>query len=120
MTRVPYRKITHLSNYIWLALVIKSKVVQDQIKSCAGYMWWDTYGAGCPTLQWLASHILPQTTSAAAAESAWSEFDFVLNRRRNRMDKERASLLVYAHCNTCLLRRFKKVACALVSRLLQT
>ena len=84
-------------------------VVQDQIKSCAGYMWWDTYGAGCPTLRWLASRILPQTTSAAAAESAWSEFDFIFNRRRNRMGKERASLLVYAHCNTRLLRRFKQV-----------
>ena len=72
-------------------------------------MWWDSFGAGCPTLQWLATRILPQTTSAAAAESAWSEFDFVFNRRRNSMGKKRASLLVYAHCNTRLLRRFKKV-----------
>ena len=45
--------------------------------------------------------------SAAATKSAWSEFDFVFNWRRNRMGKERASLLVYAHCNTRLLRRFK-------------
>ena len=37
------------------------------------------------------------------------EFDFIFNRRRNRMGKERASLLVYAHCNTRLLRRFKQV-----------
>ena len=83
--------------------------VQRQIGKCAGYMWWDSFGAGCPTLQWLATRILPQTTSAAAAESAWSEFDFVFNRRRNSMGKKRASLLVYAHCNTRLLRRFKKV-----------
>ena len=69
--------------------------VQKQTGKCAGYMWWDTFGAGCPTLQWLAVRILPQTTSAAAAKVAWSEFDFVFDRRRNRMGKERARLSAY-------------------------
>ena len=35
--------------------------VQRQIGKCAGYMWWELepFGAGCPTLQWLATRILP-------------------------------------------------------------
>ena len=61
---------------------------------------------GCPILQCsLYAYYLRQHPQPA--ESAWSEFDFVFNRRGNRMGKERASLLVYAHCNTRLLRRFK-------------
>lgn len=88
---------------------IKSKVVLDTI------MWWDTYdtyGASCPTVQWLASRILPETTLAAVAESAWPQLDFIFNRNRcrNRMGKKRSSPLVCAHCNTRLLRQFKKVA----------
>lgn len=55
----------------------------------------------------LYAYYLRQWTSVTSTDSAWSEFEFVFNRRRNRMGKERASLLLYAHCNTRLLRRFK-------------
>ena len=106
-------KITiEMARFIELQGTFSKPVVQRQIKTCAGYMWWQQYGSGCPTLQWLATRILAQTTSAAAAESAWSEFDFVFNRRRNRLGKERASRLVYIHCNKRLLRRFQKVGYA--------
>ena len=98
-----------MAKFTELQGTFSEEVVQSQIKTSAGYMWWQMFGAGCPTLQWLAVRILAQTTSAAAAESAWSEFDFVFNRRRSRLGKETASRLVYVHCNSRLLRRFQKV-----------
>jgi hypothetical protein len=85
-----------MAKFTELQGTFSEEVVQSQIKTSAGYMWWQMFGAGCPTLQWLAVRILAQTTSAAAAESAWSEFDFVFNsdRRRSRLGKETASRLV--------------------------
>ena len=51
--------------------------------------------------------VLAQTTSAAAAESAWSEFDFVFSRRRNALGKDRVNKLVFVHCNARLIRKFQ-------------
>eukprot|EP00658_Telonema_sp_P-2_P074224 TRINITY_DN6341_c0_g2_i1.p1 TRINITY_DN6341_c0_g2~~TRINITY_DN6341_c0_g2_i1.p1 ORF type:complete len:300 (-),score=76.44 TRINITY_DN6341_c0_g2_i1:24-881(-) len=87
--------------------VFAKAVVWRQARQLPGHIWWKKFGAQCPTVRWLAMRILAQTTSAAAAESAWSEFDFVFNRRRNALGKERASNLVFVHCNARLLRRFQ-------------
>ena len=51
--------------------------------------------------------VLAQTTSAAATESAWSEFDFVFNKRRNALGKDRVNKLVFVHCNARLIRKFQ-------------
>ena len=85
----------------------KRDIVWKQAPSIPGHVWWKLYGSSCPTLQWLAMRILAQPTSAAAAKSAWSEFDFVFNRRRTRLDKERASKLVFYYCNARLMRKFQ-------------
>ena len=87
--------------------IFAKPVLWSQVRKLAGHIWWQKFGSQCPTLRWLAMRILPQTTSAAAAESAWSEFDYVFNRRRNRLSKHRASQLVYVHCNARLLRKFR-------------
>lgn len=87
--------------------VFAKPVVWRQAKHCPGHIWWQKFGTQCPTLRWVAMRVLAQTTSAAAAESAWSEFDFVFNRRRNALGKERASNLVYVHCNARLLRKYQ-------------
>lgn len=87
--------------------IFAKNIVWKQATKLAGHVWWQRYGASCPTLRWLAMRILPQTTSAAAAESAWSEYDYVFNRRRNCLGKERASKLVFVHCNARLIRKYE-------------
>ena len=87
--------------------VFSKDVVWRQAKTLPAHIWWQKFGSQCPTLRWIAMRVLAQTTSAAAAESAWSEFDFVFNRRRNALGKERASKLVFVHCNLRLLRKFQ-------------
>lgn len=87
--------------------VFSKDVVWRQAKTLPAHIWWQKFGSQCPTLRWIAMRVLAQTTSAAAAESAWSEFDFVFNRRRNALGKERASKLVFVHCNSRLLRKFQ-------------
>ncbi len=49
--------------------------------------------------------ILSQPASASFAEQSWSEYDFVHNKRRNRLKTEVASKLVYVHSNLRLLRK---------------
>ena len=77
-------------------------------------MWWQQWGKSTPALQFVAMRALAQTVSASCSEQAcnWSECDFVHSRRRNRLGKEYASLLVRGHnharlaksaLNKCLL-----------------
>ena len=53
---------------------------------------------------------LSQTVSASCSEQAWSEYDFIHSRRRNRLKKNYASLLVRGHNRARLIRRLRKVS----------
>ena len=61
-------------------------------------------------LQFVAMRALAQTVSASCSEQAWSEYDFVQSRRRNRLGKKYASLLVRAHNHARLVRRLRKIS----------
>src|SRR6056300_616892 len=63
-----------------------------------------------PQLQSLAMKVLSQPSSASSAEQSWSEYDFVHNKRRNRLKAEVASKLVFVHANLRLLSRQKSYA----------
>ena len=53
---------------------------------------------------------LAQTVSASCSEQAWSEYDFVHSRRRNRLGKRYASLLVRGRNHARLVRRLRKIS----------
>ena len=68
-------------------------------------MWWKSYGSATPQLQKLAMRILSQPASAAASEQSWSEYDFVHDKKRNRLKTDVAQKLVYVHSNLRYLCR---------------
>ena len=61
------------------------------------YLWGKLYGASVPQLQRVATRVLSQPAS-------WSEYDFVHNKKGNRLRTKVASKLVCVHANMMLLR----------------
>ena len=50
--------------------------------------------------------VLAQPASSSSAEQSWSRYDYVHNKRRNRLKSERASQLVYVYENLKLVYKF--------------
>jgi len=48
--------------------------------------------------------VLSQPSSASSSEQNWSEYDFIHNKKRNRLHVSVARNLVYVHANMRLLR----------------
>jgi hypothetical protein len=63
------------------------------------HQWWEMYGAGHPQLQQMAVRVLSQVISACSCERAWSAYDFIHNKRRNKLAPKRARDLVFAFTN---------------------
>ena len=72
------------------------------------YLWWDANGASCPELQCVARLVLAQPASASICERINSEFAFVKDQRRNRLQHEKANKLVAIFHNLRLLARMNK------------
>ena len=79
--------------------------VMDAAKDMPAYMWWDQNGASVPELQCFARMVLAQPASASICERINSEFEFVKDRRRNRLSHEKANKLVSLFHNLRLLKR---------------
>ena len=72
------------------------------------YLWWDQYGSSVPELQAVACMVLAQPASASICERINSEFEFVKDRRRNRLSHTKANKLVAMFHNLRpLLKRIK-------------
>jgi len=71
------------------------------------YGWWQYYGASTPQLQHLAIKLLSQPSSASSSEQSWSEYDYIHNRQRNRLNISVARNLVYVHANSRLLNSLR-------------
>ncbi|KAL5544317.1 hypothetical protein UlMin_008101 [Ulmus minor] len=71
-------------------------------------LWWESFGGGCKELQNLAIRILSLTCSATGCERNWSTFDQVHSKRRNRLEQQRLSALVFVKYNLQLEARHKK------------
>lgn len=69
------------------------------------HQWWSIYGADHPQLQKLAITLLSQVSSACSCERNWSSYDFIHNRRRNRLTPARARDLVFVFTNGRLVRK---------------
>lgn len=67
--------------------------------SMPAHQWWDMYGGAHPELQRVAVRLLSQVSSACSCERSWSAYDFIHNRRRNRLTAARARDLVYVFTN---------------------
>ena len=74
------------------------------------YLWWDANGSSCPELQYVARLVLAQPASASICERINSEFAFVKDPRRNKLEHGKANKLVAIFHNCRLLKRMKKPA----------
>jgi hypothetical protein len=75
--------------------------------SMPAWQWWQMYGEGHPELQKVAIRVLSQVTSACSCERAWSTYDFIHNKRRNRLRQDRARDLVYVFTNGRLANKLR-------------
>ncbi|XP_030939808.1 uncharacterized protein LOC115964687 [Quercus lobata] len=67
--------------------------------------WWEQFGNDTPELQKFAIQVLSQCCSATGCERAWSTFEFVHSKRRNRLEHKRLNDLVYVRYNLLLQER---------------
>lgn len=82
--------------------------VMDAAKNMPAYLWWDQNGATVPQLQTMARLVLAQPASASIIERINSEFEFIKDRRRNRLKHERANKLVSLFHNLRLMKRMRE------------
>lgn len=75
----------------------------NSAKSMPSWAWWLQFGAGVPDLQALAIKVLAQPASASSCERNWSTFEFIHNKRPNRLGAKKASDLVFVFSNLRLL-----------------
>mmetsp|Transcript_31587 Transcript_31587/g.94180 ORF Transcript_31587/g.94180 Transcript_31587/m.94180 type:complete len:145 (-) Transcript_31587:3-437(-) len=76
------------------------------------HRWWFEYGKGAKELRAIAMRVLSMPLSASGMERAWSSFEFIHNRKRNRLTVSRADTLVSIFTNMQLVRRAAKQAAA--------
>jgi len=76
------------------------------------HVWWYEYCNGAPELRAIAMRVLSMPLSAGSIERAWSSFDFIHNRKRNRLTVARADALVSIFSNMKLVRRAAQQAAA--------
>ncbi|XP_061357877.1 uncharacterized protein LOC133302144 [Gastrolobium bilobum] len=70
--------------------------------------WWASYGYEIPTLQKAAVQILTQPCSSLWYRWNWSTFESLHNKKRNRVELEKFSDLVFVHCNLWLQAIFQR------------
>ena len=82
--------------------------IMDSARDMPAHLWWDQNGCSVPELQAFARMVLAQPASASICERINSEFEFVKDRRRNRLSHKKANVLVGLFHNLRLLKRMKK------------
>ncbi|KAJ0968509.1 hypothetical protein J5N97_025426 [Dioscorea zingiberensis] len=61
--------------------------------------WWAAYGYEVPMLQRAAMRILSQPCSSYWCKWNWNTFDYLHSKKRNKVELEKLSDLVFVHCN---------------------
>ncbi|XLR07379.1 hypothetical protein S83_035317, partial [Arachis hypogaea] len=67
---------------------------------------WQTYGHEVPNMRDLAIKILSLTCRASGCERNWSIFEYILTKKRNRLDHEMIESLVFKKYNQQLIERY--------------
>lgn len=75
----------------------------------AAHTWWEMYGYAAPRLQEVATKVLSQPSSIGSAERNWSSYDFIHNKKRNRLGAKTAEKLVYCHSNLRLKEKLNDI-----------
>ena len=83
--------------------------ILEAAEKMPAYLWWDQNGSSVPQLQAMARMILAQLGSASICERINSEFAFVKDRRRNRLNHEKSNKLVALFHNLRLMNRMNKI-----------
>jgi hypothetical protein len=81
----------------------------EDARDMPAHQWWEMYGMHAPELQTLAVKVLSQVSSSSACERNWSAYDFIHNRKRNRLTPARARDLVWVFTNGRLADRLDTV-----------
>jgi hypothetical protein len=77
-----------------------SQKAAEFISSCSPIVFWVQAGSNkYPILGKVAQIVLKIPTSQAASERAWSIYDFILTKRRNRLNPEKVTKLVQLYMN---------------------
>ncbi|XP_030924837.1 uncharacterized protein LOC115951844 [Quercus lobata] len=85
---------------------ILSSQIESYKKSLGDFgMPMEQFGNDTPELQKFAIRVLSQCCSATGCERAWSTFEFVHSKRRNRLEHKRLNDLVYVRYNLLLRER---------------
>ncbi|CAN0928952.1 hypothetical protein LINGRAHAP2_LOCUS36778 [Linum grandiflorum] len=67
--------------------------------------WWEWFGKETPIIQKLAIHIVSQTAASSGCERNWSVFDRIHTKKRNMLEHNRLSDLVFVNYNMRLQHR---------------
>jgi hypothetical protein len=59
--------------------------------------WWNMHGDATPQLQHLATWVLSQVVNTSSVERCWSNYSFIHNVKRNRLNLSWVEILVYVH-----------------------
>ncbi|XP_052111636.1 uncharacterized protein LOC127743011 [Arachis duranensis] len=70
--------------------------------------WWRLHGRSAPNLQKMVIRLLHQTTSSSGCERNWSLFEQIHSKRRNRLEHQRLSDIVYVTYNLRLQSRMHR------------
>lgn len=98
-----------LSNYRAKVGIFAREWVLESAEKMPAHLWWDLNGPSTPELQQVARMILAQPASASACERLNSEFAFVKDRKRNRLNHTRANKLVGLFHNLRMLKNLRSI-----------
>ncbi|KAJ8491654.1 hypothetical protein OPV22_013375 [Ensete ventricosum] len=76
-----------------------SNLAREARNTTSPGMWWEQYGDSAPGLQRVAVRILSQVCSTCTFERNWSAIQQIHSEKRNRLDKETLSDLLFVHYN---------------------
>jgi hypothetical protein len=80
--------------------------VREHARDMPGHVSWDVHGGCAPELQSVAVKLLSQSPSSSPTERNWSDFDYLKNKRRNRLLPDTAEKLVHVYRNSRETARF--------------
>jgi hypothetical protein len=77
----------------------------DAARTMPAWKWWRAYCKAWPHLRWFAMRLTAHGVSASACERNWSTYEWIHNKKRNRLGLSRAEKLVRSFSNLNLLSR---------------
>ena len=87
-----------------------SHKAEEYIRNNSAITFWLQVGSNkYPVLGKVAQIVLKIPTSQAASERAWSIYDFILTKRRNRLSPEKVTKLVQLYMNAGILEHKNKL-----------